>query len=77
MKRSKKYAKIKSKKADRELVLKCDKVINEILEIGEINLENLYLALSIRTGIPAKDIHLIKMSDKQLEKIYKELQLML
>ena len=77
MKRSKKYEKIKSKKADRELVLKCDKVINEILELGEINLENLYLALSIRTGIPAKDINLIKMSDKQLEKIYKELQLML
>lgn len=77
MKRSKKYAKIKSKKADRELVIKCDKLINEIIELGEINFENLFLALSIRTGIPAKDIHLIKMSDKQLEKIYKELQLML
>ena len=77
MKRSKKYAKIKSKKADRELVIKCNNVINKILELGEINLENLFLALSIRTGIPAKDIHLIKMSDKQLEKIYKSLQLML
>lgn len=77
MKRSKKYAKIKSKKADRELVIKCNGVINKILELGEINLENLFLALSIRTGIPAKEIHLIKMSDKQLEKIYKELQLML
>ena len=77
MKRSKKYAKIKSKKADRELVIKCDKLVNEIIELGEINFENLFLALSIRTGIPAKDIHLIKMSDKQLEKIYKALQLML
>lgn len=77
MKRSKKYAKIKSKKADRELVIKCNNVINKILELGEINLENLFLALSIRTGIPAKEIHLIKMSDKQLEKIYKALQLML
>ena len=77
MKRSKKYAKIKSKKADRELVIKCDKLVNEIIELGEINLENLFLALSIRTGIPAKEIHLIKMSDKQLEKIYKALQLML
>ena len=77
MKRSKKYAKIKSKKADRELVIKCNNVINKILELGEINLENLFLALSIRTGIPANEIHLIKMSDKQLEKIYKALQLML
>ena len=77
MKRSKKYAKIKSKKADRELVIKCDKLVNEIIELGEINLENLFLALSIRTGIPAKEIHLIKMNDKQLEKIYKALQLML
>lgn len=77
MKRSKKYAKIKSKKADRELVIKCDKLVNEIIELGEINLENLFLALSIRTGIPANEIHLIKMSDKQLEKIYKALQLML
>lgn len=77
MKRSKKYAKIKSKKADRELVIKCNNVINKILELGEINLENLFLVLSIRTGIPAKDINLIKMSDKQLEKIYKALQLML
>ena len=77
MKRSKKYAKIKSKKADRELVIKCDKLVNEIIKLGEINLENLFLALSIRTGIPANEIHLIKMSDKQLEKIYKALQLML
>lgn len=77
MKRSKKYAKIKSKKADRELVIKCNSIINKILELGEINLENLFLVLSIRTGIPVKDINLIKMSDKQLEKIYKALQLML
>lgn len=77
MKRSKKYEKIKSKKADRELVRECDRIINEILELGEINLENLFLALSIRTGIPAKDIHLLKMSDKQLEKVLKELEYML
>ena len=32
MKRSKKYAKIKSKKADRELVIKCNDLINEIIE---------------------------------------------
>lgn len=77
MKRSKKYEKIKSKKADRELVLECNRLVNEILELGEINLENLFLALSIRTGIPAKDIHLTKMSDKQLEKVLKELKYML
>lgn len=77
MKRSKKYEKIKSQKADRELVRECDRIINEILELGEINLENLFLALSIRTGIPAKDIHLLKMSDKQLEKVLKELKYML
>ena len=38
MKRSKKYAKIKSKKADRELVIKCNDLINEIIELGEITL---------------------------------------
>ena len=77
MKRSKKYAKIKSKKADRDLVIKCNKVIEDILALGEINIENLYLVLSIRTKIPVKDLNLKNMSDKQLEKIYKELKLML
>lgn len=77
MKRSKKYEKIKSKKADRDLVIKCNKVIEDILALGEINNENLYLVLSIRTKIPVKDLNLKDMSDKQLEKIYKELKLML
>ena len=77
MKRSKKYEKIKSKKADRDLVIKCNKVIEDILVLGEINIENLYLVLSIRTKIPVKDLNLKDMSDKQLEKIYKELKLML
>lgn len=77
MKRSKKYEKIKSKKADRDLVIKCNKVIEDILALGEINIENLYLVLSIRTKIPVKDLNLKDMSDKQLEKIYKELKLML
>ena len=77
MKRSKKYEKIKRKKADRDLVIKCNKVIEDILALGEINIENLYLVLSIRTKIPVKDLNLKDMSDKQLEKIYKELKLML
>lgn len=77
MKRSKKYAKIKSKKADRELVIKCNKLINEIIELGEIDLNNLLIVLCIRTGKKKEELHLAKMSDKDLEKLYKELQLML
>ena len=77
MKRSKKYAKIKSKKADRELVVECDKLINEIIELGEINLDNLLIVLCMRTGKKKEELNLIKMSDKDLEKLYKELQLML
>jgi hypothetical protein len=77
MKRSKKYAKIKSKKADRELVLKCNKLINEIIELGEIDLNNLLIVLCIRTGKKKEELNLAKMSDKDLEKLYKELQLML
>lgn len=77
MKRSKKYAKIKSKKADRELVLKCNKLINEILELGEIDLNNLLIVLCMRTGKKKEELNIVKMSDKDLEKLYKELQLML
>ena len=77
MKRSKKYAKIKSKKADRELVRECDRLINEILELGEITLDNLFIVLCIRTGKKKEELNLIKMSDKDLEKLYKELKLML
>ena len=77
MKRSKKYAKIKSKKADRELVIKCNKLINEIIELGEIDLNNLLIVLCIRTGKKKEELHLAKMSDKDLEKLYKELQLMI
>lgn len=77
MKRSKKYEKIKSKKADRELVIKCNKLINEILELGEIDLNNLLIVLCMRTGKKKEELNLIKMSDKDLEKLYKELQLML
>ena len=77
MKRSKKYAKIKSKKADRELVLKCNKLINEIIELGEIDLNNLLVVLCMRTGKKKEELNLVKMSDKDLEKLYKELKLML
>lgn len=77
MKRSKKYAKIKSKKADRELVIKCNDLINEIIELGEINLDNLLIVLCMRTGKKKEELNLVKMSDKDLEKLYKELQLML
>lgn len=77
MKRSKKYEKIKSKKADRELVIKCNDLINEIIELGEINLDNLLIVLCMRTGKKKEELNLIKMSDKDLEKLYKELQLML
>lgn len=77
MKRSKKYAKIKSKKADRELVIKCNELINEIIELGEINLDNLLIVLCMRTGKKKEELNLVKMSDKDLEKLYKELQLMI
>ena len=77
MKRSKKYAKIKSKKADRELVIECDSLINEIIELGEINLDNLLIVLCMRTGKKKEELNLVKMSDKDLEKLYKELKLML
>lgn len=77
MKRSKKYAKIKSKKADRELVIKCNDLINEIIELGEINLDNLLIVICMRTGKKKEELNLVKMSDKDLEKLYKELQLML
>ena len=77
MKRSKKYAKIKSKKADRELVVECDKLINEILELGEISIDNLFIVLGIRMGKKKEELNIIKMSDKDLEKLKKELQLML
>lgn len=77
MKRSKKYAKIKSKKADRELVVECDRLINEILELGEISIDNLFIVLGIRMGKKKEELNIIKMSDKDLEKLYKELKLML
>ena len=77
MKRSKKYAKIKSKKADRELVVECDRLINEILELGEISIDNLFIVLGIRMGKKKEELNIIKMSDKDLEKLKKELQLML
>lgn len=77
MKRSKKYEKIKSKKANRELVIKCDRLINEIIELNEINLDNLFIVLSMRTGKKKEELNLLKMSDKDLEKLYKELQLMI
>lgn len=77
MKRSKKYAKIKSKKADRELVLKCNKLINDIIELGEIDLNNLLIVLCMRTGKKKEELNLAKMSDKDLEKLHKELKLML
>lgn len=76
MKRSKKYEKIKSKKADRELVIKCNDLINEIIELGEIDLNNLLVVLCMRTGKKKEELNLLKMSDKDLEKLYKELQLM-
>ena len=77
MKRSKKYEKIKSKKADRELVIKCNDLINEIIELGEIDLNNLLVVLCMRTGKKNEELNLLKMSDKDLEKLYKELQLMI
>lgn len=77
MKRSKKYEKIKSKKADRELVIKCDELINKIIELGEIDLNNLLVVLCMRTGKKKEELNLVKMSDKDLEKLYKELQLMI
>lgn len=77
MKRSKKYEKIKSKKADRELVRECDKLINEILELGEIDLDNLFIVLGIRMGKKKEELNIIKMSDKDLEKLKKELKYML
>lgn len=77
MKRSKKYAKIKSKKADRELVIECDRLINEILELGEISIDNLFIVLGIRMGKKKEELNIIKMSDKDLEKLKKELKLML
>ena len=77
MKRSKKYEKIKSEKANRELVIKCDRLINEIIELDEINLDNLFIVLSMRTGKKKEELNLLKMSDKDLEKLYKELQLMI
>ena len=77
MKRSKKYEKIKSKKANRELVIKCDRLINKIIELDEINLDNLFIVLSMRTGKKKEELNLLKMSDKDLEKLYKELQLMI
>lgn len=77
MKRSKKYEKIKNKKADRELVRECDRLINEIIELGEIDLDNLFIVLSMRTGKKKEELNLLKMSDKDLEKLYKELQLMI
>ena len=77
MKRSKKYEKIKSKKADRELVIKCNNLINEIIELGEINLDNLLIVLCMRTGKKKEELNIVKMSDKDLEKLYKELKLML
>ena len=77
MKRSKKYEKIKSKKANRDLVIKCDRLINEIIELDEINLDNLFIVLSMRTGKKKEELNLLKMSDKDLEKLYKELQLMI
>lgn len=77
MKRSKKYEKIKSKKADRELVIKCNDLINEIIELGEIDLNNLLVVLCMRTGKKKEELNLLKMSDKDLEKLYKELQLMI
>lgn len=77
MKRSKKYAKIKSKKADRELVIECDRLINEILELGEISIDNLFIVLGIRMGKKKEELNIVKMSDKDLEKLKKELKCML
>lgn len=77
MKRSKKYEKIKSQKTENPLSAKFNDLFDRVIAKGEIKRLELYQALSIRTGIPAKDIHLLKMSDKQLEKVLKELEYML
>jgi hypothetical protein len=77
MKRSKKYEKIKSKKANRELVIECDRLINEILELGEISIDNLFIVLGIRMGKKKEELNIVKMSDKDLEKLKKELKYIL
>lgn len=77
MKRSKKYEKIKSKKTERELYIKSNRLIEEILDKGEITMTNLLIVLSIKTGIPVEQLKISKLSDKDLEKVYKELTYML
>lgn len=81
MKRSKKYDKLKNLNSDalqlNYLRNQCYKLIDRILEIGEISKPDLFAALAIRLRIPINECYIKKFDAKMLEKAIKELNYML
>lgn len=62
---------------NREIIEECRKLVQKIVQKGEINEENLMLALCIRLKIPFNMTDFSKYDKKLLEKCIKELKYML
>lgn len=81
MKRSKKYEKFKNNNTntnqEEHLRKECYKLIDRIVDTGEIKRQDLLAALAIRLRIPIDRCFIKKFDTKMLEKAVKELTYML
>lgn len=81
MKRSKRYEKFKNNNTNRNqddyLRRECYKLIDRIVDTGEIKRQDLFAALAIRLRIPIDECFIKKFDTKMLEKAVKELTYML
>ena len=77
MKRYKKYNKLKSKDENSYLRDKCYKLVDQILDLGEISKPDLFAALAFRLRIPINECYIKNFDTKMLEKAVKELTYML
>lgn len=82
MKRYKKYEKFKSNNTnnhnqDDYLRKQCYKLIDRIVDTGEIKRQDLFAALAIRLKLPINNCYIKNFDTKTLEKAIKELTYML
>jgi len=78
MKRYKKYEKTKNyNNQDDYLRKQCYKLIDRIVEKGEIKRQDLFIALAIRLKLPINNCYIKNFDTKMLEKAVKELTYML
>lgn len=77
MKRSKKYAKIKSSKPDKMLYNNIDRITRDIIGTGKIKRLEIFQAVGIITNIPYEKILNKNLDKDEINKVYIELTYML